>query len=90
MQGFFRSFHCRIYCSHEKYTCAAADGVKGAEEEALELKVQEGSTLIGSVIKRFPFLTGCTALHLPESLASKPEQASKQSRSGHDFARSEI
>ena len=72
--------------------------MEGAEEEALEPKVQEGSTLIGtSVIKRFPFLTGCTALHLPESLASMPEQASRreascevQRRSGHGFARSEI
>ncbi|KAK9903518.1 hypothetical protein WJX75_007894 [Coccomyxa subellipsoidea] len=68
-----RSF--KLHCSRDANLNLTADGVEGAEEEALELKVQQGSTLIGtSVIKRFPFLTGCTALHLPESLASMPEQ----------------
>ncbi len=57
--------------------CGAGDGVEGAaKEDMLDLEVHDSAGTVGpSVVKRFPFLNGCTALRLPESIFTDPKKA---------------
>lgn len=58
--------------------CGAADGVEGAAEGGvIDLEVHDSAGTVGpSVVKRFPFLTGCTALWLPDSISTETKKAS--------------
>lgn len=64
-------------CEASGSMCFAGDGVEGASEgDIVELEVKEDDKLIGpAIIKRFPFLTGCTALHLPQNFTCQLDKA---------------
>ena len=48
----------------------AGDGLSGAQQEIMLSPVREAVGPASSIGKRFPFLTGCTALELPSSIIS--------------------
>ncbi|BDA50310.1 Pullulanase [Coccomyxa sp. Obi] len=72
--GQHRSF--KLHCSQDAALSLAADGVEGAAEGGvIDLEVHDSAGTVGpSVVKRFPFLNGCTALRLPESISTDPKK----------------
>ena len=48
----------------------AGDGLSGAQQTITLFPVREAVGPASSIGKRFPFLTGCTALELPSSITS--------------------
>ena len=56
----------------------AGDGLSGAQQEITLSPVREALGPASSIGKRFPFLTGCTALKLPSSITSEISKVSLQ------------
>ena len=52
----------------------AGEGVSGADEEITLSPASEAIGAASPTAKRFPFLVGCTALELPNTVTSDPDK----------------